>query len=88
LGSKFYRGEEGLLQDYKQAATWFRKAAEENHAKSQPYLGTMLKEGQGVIQDYQKASKWYLLAADQGVAEAQLNLGFMYDAGMSIALII
>ena len=42
-GSNFY--EQG---EYKEAAVWFRKAAEQGHAKAQSNLGVMYSEGQGV----------------------------------------
>ena len=34
LGAMYYQGE-GVQQDYEKAAHWFRKAAEQGHARSQ-----------------------------------------------------
>ena len=70
-----------LLQDYKEAAKWFRLAAEQGHADAQYNLGEMYHKGEGVLQDYKKAVKWYRLAAEQGDAMGQFNLGFKYNNG-------
>ena len=47
---------------------WFRKAAEQNHAKAQYNIGFMYEHGQGVPQNYHGAMNWYRKAADQGDA--------------------
>ena len=73
LGMMYYRGE-GVPQDYKTVAKWFRLAAEQGHAGAQFFLGGMYYKGEGVPQDYKTASKWYRLAAEQGDADAQYNL--------------
>ena len=69
LGLKYENGE-GVLQDYAEAAKWYRKAAEQGYAKAQFNLGTMYDEGRGVRQDFAEAAKWYRKAKDQGVANA------------------
>ena len=45
----FQRGMEyGRIQDYKEAAKWLRKAAEQGHAEAQYLLGSLYEEGEGV----------------------------------------
>ena len=83
LGFMYYRGN-GVQQDYKEAASWYRKAAEQGNAPAQFYLGQMHDIGKGVPQDYQEASSWYRKAAEQGDAMAQLYLGFLYDHGQGV----
>jgi TPR repeat protein len=61
-------------QDYKQAAHWFTKAAEQGHAKAQYNLGSMYAKGEGVPQSYQQAVHWYGKAAEQGNTNAQHQL--------------
>ncbi len=78
-GSNFY--EQG---EYKEAAVWFRKAAEQGHAKGQNNLSVMYSEGQGVDKDYNEAAKWCRKAADQGYAQAQTNLCIMYSEGKGV----
>jgi TPR repeat protein len=45
----------GVLQDYKQAEYWYRKAAEQNDAEAQYYLGGMYYWGEGLVRDYKQA---------------------------------
>ena len=83
LGSLYQNGE-GVVQDYVEAARWYRLAAEQGIAGAQSNLGIMYHQGQGVLQDYAEAARWYRLAAEQGVAEAQFNLGFGYYQGIGV----
>ena len=61
LSLMYYRGH-GLLQDYVEAAKWFRKAAEQGRAQAQWYLGEMYAKGEGVTQDEVEGYAWFLLA--------------------------
>lgn len=72
---------EGVAQDFKEAAKWFRQAAEQGNAKAQGALGVMYFRGEGVAQDSKEAAKWYRQAAEQGNAGAQHFLGGMYSRG-------
>ena len=62
-----YAGGIGVPENNAEAFKWFRKAAEQGHAKAQYNLGLMYDKGQGVPQDYAEAVKWYRLAAEQGL---------------------
>ena len=70
---KYYYGI-GVRQDYADAAKFYRKAAEQGHAKAQNSLGYMYSFGQGVPQDNNEAQKWYRLAAAGGIAIAKERL--------------
>ena len=83
LGLMHYKGD-GVLQDYNEAAKWYRLAAEQGNAKAQCVLGVMYYKGDGVPQDYKEAVKWLRLAAEQGNAKAQYNLGRMYYTGEGV----
>jgi hypothetical protein len=50
LAIVYYQGE-GVQQDYKQAAAWYRKAADQGYAGAQHNLGLMYYQGEGVQQD-------------------------------------
>src|SRR5271165_1671390 len=76
-----YANGEGVVQDYAEAAKWYRKAAEQGYAQAQSALGFMYNTGQGVQQDFAEAVKWFRNAAEQGDAFGQSNLGFMYWLG-------
>ena len=57
---------QGVVQDYKEAVRWFRKAAEQGDAEAQYNLGAMYDIGQGVVQDYTRAHMWMNIAASSG----------------------
>ena len=69
---------EGVARDDTEAATWFRKAAEQGVVEAQADLGSMYHEGEGVARDYFEAATWLRKAAEQGNAWAQFYLGLMY----------
>jgi TPR repeat protein len=71
-------------KDYKQAADWFRVAAEQGDVKGQYNLGLFYNEGKGVPQDYNQAAEWFHKAAEQGLAQAQHSLGQMYQQGQGV----
>ena len=72
----------GVPQDAAEAVAWYRRAAEQGHARAQ-YNGGMYREGVGVPQDAAEAVAWYRRAAEQGDATAN-NLGGMYDQGRGV----
>ncbi|MGD8567847.1 MAG: tetratricopeptide repeat protein [Gammaproteobacteria bacterium] len=70
---------------YREAATWYGKAAEQGYASAQNSLGYAYERGQGVPANNQKAFYWYKQAAQQGHAQAQNNLGTLYFNGKGVA---
>ena len=48
---------------------WYRRAANQGHARAQANLGLMLGEGRGVPLDYMEACLWSSLAAEQLTGE-------------------
>jgi len=83
LGSLYATGQ-GVLQDFKQAAQWYSKAAGKGHVWAQTNLGFFYDKGLGVAQDYAAAFKWYQKAAGQGDATAQSDLGDLYYRGEGV----
>jgi hypothetical protein len=79
-----YANGQGVPQDYAQAATWYRKAAEQGLALAQDSLGSAFMLGQGVPQDYTEAAVWFRKAAGQGDSYAEYSLGAMYEAGNGV----
>ena len=79
-----YANGDGLEQDFKEAAKWYQKAADQGDADAQYNLGLMYDNGQGVGQDFKEAAKWYQKAADQGDAYPQFHLGWMYANGQGV----
>ena len=79
-----YGNGQGVDLDQEAAATWMRRAAEQEHVQAQVILAQMYSRGVGVISDLGEAAIWYRRAADQGDAEAQTSLGTMYVGGNGV----
>jgi TPR repeat protein len=73
-----------LAADYKQAADWYRKAADHGNVAAQIHLGDLYRDGRGVARDMAQAVVWYRKAADLGDAGAQGTLGLLYSVGMGV----
>ena len=69
----YYRGE-GVSRDYRQAADWFLKSAEQNNAEAQGNIGFLYQNGLGVPLNYSEAYKWFTLAASNGIAASKRAL--------------
>jgi TPR repeat protein len=69
------RGAAGEAADPRDAAAWYRKAAEQNLPQAQFDLGMLCADGEGVPRDEAEALRWLRRAAHQGHAEAQYHLG-------------
>ena len=68
-----------------QAAEWYRKAAEQNHAVAQCSLGFMHDHGRGVKKSEVEAATWYRKAAEQREPRAEHALGLCYADGDGVA---
>lgn len=77
-----------LLKDqenYAEALTWFRKAAELGNAESMTHLGLMYSNGQGVNTDYAEAMKRFKMAADNGDTQGMVQIGHLHMDGKAVA---
>lgn len=77
----FYDRGLGVDKSEEQAATWYRKAADQGHRSAQFTLATMYEYGSGVQQSAEEAFNWYRKAAEHDDAEAQNALGVFYAKG-------
>ena len=75
---------ENFLPRLREAAKWFRLAAEQGHAEAQEGLAGLYYIGYGVREDYVEAAAWYMKAANQGLSCSQLQLGEMYQNGEGV----
>ena len=66
------------------AVQWFRKAAEQGHARAQEALANAFYNGNGVEKNVTEAVRWWKKAAEQGYAGAQSNLGICYADGEGV----
>ena len=83
LGQRYLHGDHAI-QDYFEAADWFRKAAEQGTPGAAYRLGEMYDEGLGVAEDDSVAVTWYKAAAKFGTPGAAYRLGEMYDEGLGV----
>ena len=73
-----------LDDDFKNAFTWLKKAAEQGEASAEYRLGVMYQNGQATPQNYREAIVWYRRAAEQGHWGAQTFLAKMYRFGLGV----
>jgi len=71
LGVLYLNGN-GAIQDFEEAAKWFKLAAEKNHMLAQYQLGLMYKTGFGVDIDLKTSYMWLNLSAAAGSEKAAL----------------
>lgn len=83
LGMIYAQGQD-VPKDYLQAATWFRKAAEQGETTAEYNLGVLYDDGDGVSRDYVQAAKWFRNAAEKGDPNAQYSLGVLYAKGRGV----
>ncbi|MFQ5427743.1 MAG: tetratricopeptide repeat protein [Thermodesulfobacteriota bacterium] len=73
LGNMNYRGR-GITKDYKQAFTWYEKAALQENAEAQYNLANMYLKGQAVPRDYVFSYMWFNLSSAGGYGPASSSL--------------
>jgi hypothetical protein len=83
VGEKYAAGVD-VTQNLKQAADWYRKAAEQGNAAGEVHLAELYRDGRGVDRDKTQAADWYRKAADQGDAGAQGTLAMLYVMGQGV----
>ena len=69
---------------YKEAAGWYKQAADMGIPTAAYNLGTLYYNGQGFPQDYGTAQHWFEIAAKRNDPYAQFQLGLMYGAGKGV----
>jgi len=71
-------------RQYSVAYPLFARAADDDNAVAQAYLGHLYEEGKGVGRNDREALRWYQAAAEQGNAAGQSGLGFLYSVGRGV----
>ena len=61
---------QGVLKDDKQAARWYRLAAEQCHPDAAFNLAGLYANGVGVSRDLVEAQRWITIAANEGVEDS------------------
>ena len=75
-GMSFYQEE-----NYTEAVSWYKKAAEQGHPGAQYGLGVCYYNGDGVSQDYEQAKYWWKRSAVQGQRQARYMLKILEFKG-------
>ena len=73
--------------DFKKAAYWYKKAADQGNQWAQNDLGYLYYTGQGVKQDFNRAAELFLMVSKQetrAAKEAMANLGTLYLNGKGV----
>ena len=84
LGDILIEGRKGVRIDFKEAALWFRSAADKGNAEAQNKLGMLYQAGQGVTRDDAEAARLFRRAAEQGHVGAEYNLASAYGGGRGV----
>lgn len=83
VGEKYAAGA-GVAQDAKQAAEWYRKAAEQGNVAGEVHMAECFRDGRGMSRDKTQAAEWYRKAADAGEVGAQGTLAMLYTLGQGV----
>jgi TPR repeat protein len=72
-------------RDLKQAAVWFRKAADKGDTGGEVHLAALYRDGgKDFPRNMELAAEWYRKAAEQGDVTAQGVLGVLYSIGQGV----
>lgn len=77
-----YRWGKGAKKDFRQALTWFVKAADQDDPAARHEIADMYKHSQGFAGEMQLAFSAVEREAKEGDADAQYTLGMMYVYGL------
>ena len=83
LGVCYAKGE-GVTKEFKDAVSWWTKAAEQDFVLAQHDLGNCYYNGDGINKDYKEAVMWYTKSSVKGYAASQYNLGNCYFYGTGV----
>ncbi|MCH8092594.1 MAG: sel1 repeat family protein, partial [Proteobacteria bacterium] len=62
LGSLFQKGWKGIPPNHREAANWFKQAAERGHVKAQWQLSLLYENGRGIKKSIVEAYRWSTIA--------------------------
>ncbi len=86
LGICFRLGACGVSASDAEAASWYRRAAEQGFPRAQFHLAAAFEEGRGVVRDDSAAVSWMRRAAEQGCGVAQADLAQRYEYGRGVTI--
>jgi len=74
----------GVRQNYSEAASWYRQAADQGVLDAMINLGNLYEFGQGVLEDWVQSAKWRQRSAEFGSSGGQSALGDAYQFGIGV----
>ena len=80
VASRYAEGRQ-MIKDFKLAADWYEKAAQQGLTPAAYKLAALYEKGLGVPRDKAKAKFWYIKAADAGHPRAMHNLAVLVADG-------
>ncbi len=83
LGHIYLQGS-AVKASFKEAAKWFRLAAEKNYPDALAALGELTQAGQGVPLNMDEAVRLYQRAAEGGSVAGQYDLAYLYEQGNGV----
>lgn len=83
VGERYYKGIDGK-REYREARSYFEKAAQLGNQLGEAYLALFYEKGLGGEKDLDEAIFWYKKAALKGNGFAQYSLGFIYYNGKGV----
>ncbi|MFY9854554.1 MAG: tetratricopeptide repeat protein [Terracidiphilus sp.] len=80
-----YASGNGVARDFRQAAEWYRKAADKGDIGGEVHLAALYRDGgKNFPRDMVRAAEWYRKAAEQGDVPSQATLGVLYSIGQGL----
>jgi TPR repeat protein len=83
-GVQHLLGRGGVPKNEVEAVRWFRKAAEQGHARAQTQMAMAYQRGRGVPRDEQLSLEWMNKAAEQNQPKAQFELAVAHRDGKGV----
>jgi hypothetical protein len=80
LGKNYEAGRSGLEKDYAEAATWYRKSAEQGNVYAQASLGILYHSGKGLPHDDVQAEVWFTISAEHAPVNDRDTIVEMRDS--------
>jgi len=80
LGKNYEAGRGGLKKDYAEAASWYRKSAEQGNIYAQASLGILYHAGKGLPLDNVQAEMWFTISADHAPPNDRDTIAEMRDS--------
>jgi uncharacterized protein len=80
LGKNYEAGRSGLKKDYAEAASWYRKSADQGNIYAQASLGILYHSGKGLPHDDVQAEMWLTISADHAPVNDRDTIVEMRDS--------